>query len=208
MPGDYWQKFANIRVFFGYMAAHPGKKLLFMGGELGQFIEWRYDFGLDWKLLDYEMHRKIQHYVKALNSIYCEEPALWELDHVFEGFEWIDSNNYNQSIIVFMRKGKKAKDTIIIICNFTPMVYEGYRIGVPYSCNYIEIFNSDCQEFGGSGQKNTGVLGAQEQKWHSQQYSIEIKVPPLAVIYFKPANFLEEAEEAETVKLELELING
>jgi len=189
MPGDYWQKFANLRVFFGYMASHPGKKLLFMGGELGQFIEWRYAYGLDWLLLEYEMHRGIQHYVKTLNDIYLCEPALWELDHVPGGFEWIDCNNCNQSIIVFMRKGKKPSDTIIIVCNFTPVVYEGYRIGVPYSCNYTEIINSDWQEFGGSDQRNTGVLRAQEQKWQNQKYSIEIKVPPLSAVYFKSVDF-------------------
>lgn len=194
MPGDYLQKFANLRLFLGYMAAHPGKKLLFMGGELGQYIEWRFDSGLDWLLMDYEMHRKMQHYAKSLNEIYGREPALWELDHAFEGFEWIDPNNYNQSIIIFMRKGKKPKDTVIIICNFTPVVYEGYRIGVPYNCNYTELFNSDWQEFGGSEQKNVGVLCTQKQKWQNQQYSMEVKVPPLAIVYFKPVGIAEEAE--------------
>ncbi|MHB1394775.1 MAG: 1,4-alpha-glucan branching protein GlgB [Clostridia bacterium] len=212
MPGDYWQKFANLRVFLGYMAAHPGKKLLFMGGELGQFIEWRFDSSLDWLLLDYEMHRKMQNYVKALNGVYGKEPALWELDHVFDGFEWIDANNYNQSIIVFMRKGKSQKDTIITVCNFTPGVYEGYKIGVPYNCDYTEVFNSDCQEFGGSGQENTEIVTAQNQKWQNQKYSIDIKVPPLAVVYFKPVGLLEEeteeTEEVEASQLELELIKG
>lgn len=193
MPGDYWQKFANLRLFLGYMTTHPGKKLLFMGGELGQFIEWRFDSGLDWLLLDYEMHRKMQQYAKALNGIYGKEPALWELDHAFEGFEWIEPNNHSQSIIIFMRKGKNPKDTVIIICNFTTVVYEDYRIGVPYNCDYTELFNSDWQEFGGSDQKNTGVLSANNQKWQNQRYSIEIKVPPLAVVYFKPVG-IEEFE--------------
>jgi len=202
MPGDYWQKFANLRAFFGYMASHPGKKLLFMGGELGQFIEWRYACGLDWVLLEYEMHRKIQHYVKSLNDIYLSEPALWELDHVSGGFEWIDCNNCNQSIIVFMRKGKKPKDTIITVCNFTPVVYEDYRIGVPYSCNYTEILNSDRQEFGGSDQKNTGILRAERQKWQNQEYSVEIMVPPLSAVYFKPVDFVEKAEDEKAYELE------
>ncbi len=207
MPGDYWQKFANLRVFLGYMASHPGKKLLFMGGEIGQFIEWRFDSGLDWLLLDYDMHRKMQHYVKSLNKIYIKEPALWELDHSFEGFEWIDPNNYNQSIIIFMRKGKELKDTAIIICNFTPVVYDDYRIGVPYNCSYTELFNSDWQEFGGSGQKNSGLLSANRHKWQNQKYSIEIKVPPLAVVFFKPVGAVEEAEEAEEAEQpEFELI--
>lgn len=206
MPGDYWQKFANLRVFLGYMAVHPGKKLVFMGGEFSQFIEWKYDSGLDWLLLGYDMHKKMHHYVKSLNHLYGEERALWELDHVFEGFEWIDPNNFNQSIIVFMRKGKKPKDTIIAICNFTPIVYEEYRIGVPYICDYTEILNSDCQDFGGSGRKNTELLSAQRYTWQNQPFSIEIKVPPLAALYFKPVNLLEEElEKAEEVQLELEL---
>jgi 1,4-alpha-glucan branching enzyme len=204
MPGDYWQKFANLRVFLGYMVAHPGKKLLFMGGELGQFIEWRYDSGLDWLLLNYEMHREMQHYVKALNSFYSTERALWELDHVFEGFMWIDADNNSQSILVFMRKGKMPKDTLIIICNFTPEFYESYKIGVPYECNYTEIFNSDCKEFGGSEQRNTGVVSAKKQKWQNQQYSIEIKVPPLAVVFFKPVGILEGVEVEIEVKEEVE----
>lgn len=197
MPGDYWQKFANLRVFLGYMAAHPGKKLLFMGGELAQFIEWRYDTGLDWLLLDYEKHREMQHYVRQLNGVYRNEKALWEQDHVFEGFEWIDANNYEQSIIVFMRKGKTLSDTVIIVCNFTPVVYEDYKIGVPFMGDYLEIFNSDSTEFGGSGQLNAGRLTARSQKWHNQQYSIEIKVPPLAAVYFKPAGIIKQEAEVE-----------
>jgi len=204
LPGDYWQKFANLRVYLGYMAAHPGKKLIFMGGEFGQFIEWKYDSGLDWLLLGYDMHRKMQDYVRSLNGIYREEPALWEKDHVFEGFEWIDPNNFNQSIIVFMRKGKKVEDTVITICNFTPVVYEQYRIGVPYSCGYREILNSDLQAFGGSGRRNDGLLEATGHKWQNRPFSIEIKVPPLAVVYFKPVNprpeALEEAAELELIE--------
>jgi 1,4-alpha-glucan branching enzyme len=206
MPGDYWQKFANLRVFLGYMTAHPGKKLLFMGGELGQFIEWRYDHALDWMLLDYEMHRKVQNYVRALNHVYAKEPAFWELDHAFEGFEWIDSNNHNQSIIAFMRKGKKPKDTVIIICNFTPVSYEDFRIGVPYRCSYSELFNSDWYEFGGSGQRNTGILSARKQKWQDREYSINVKVPPLGAVFLKPVGIMEEeAEQAEEVQQELVL---
>ncbi len=204
MPGDYWQKFANLRVLFGYMAAHPGKKLLFMGGELGQFIEWRYDHPLDWVLLNYDMHRKLRHYVKTLNDFYGEEPALWEIDHSFEGFEWIVSNNFSQSIVVFIRKGKKPKDTVIVACNFTPKVYEVYRIGVPYNCGYTEVFNSDSIEFGGSGQKNKEILVCSKGNWHNRQYSIEIKVPPLAVVYLKPMYSEEKgAEQLEEVQIEL-----
>ncbi len=203
MPGDYWQKFANLRLFLAYMMSHPGKKLLFMGGEIGQFIEWRFDSALDWLLLDYDMHKKLHCYVRAVNSLYMKEPALWELDHVFEGFEWIDPNNFNQSIIVFMRKGKNPKDTIVIVCNFTPVVYDNYKIGVPINCSYEEIFNSDWQEFGGSDQRNTGELKAEKHKWHNQEYSIKIKIPPLAAIYLKPAAVLGEEEDEEAEVLEM-----
>lgn len=199
MPGDYWQKFANLRVLYGYMAVHPGKKLLFMGGELGQFIEWRYNFGLDWILLEYELHRKMQYYVKALNDLYKSEAALWELDHDNEGFEWIDPNNYNQSIVVFMRKGHKPEDTVIIACNFTPVAYDRYRTGVPYKCEYKEVFNSDWEEFGGSNCRNTSIIQSEACRWHNQEFSIEIKIPPLAAVYLKPVNYKPEKkrEEAE-----------
>ncbi|MGE5678363.1 MAG: 1,4-alpha-glucan branching protein GlgB [Pseudomonadota bacterium] len=197
MPGDYWQKFANLRAFLGYMAAHPGKKLLFMGGEFGQYIEWKYDSGLDWLLLGYDMHKKVHFYTRALNEIYLQEPALWEQDHEAQGFSWIDPNNFSQSIIVFLRRGKKREDTIIVICNFTPAVYEDYRIGVPYLCEYKEFLNSDWQEFGGSGQKNSTTLSARSFKWQNQPYSVEITVPPLAVVYFKPVNLQKEAEAAD-----------
>jgi 1,4-alpha-glucan branching enzyme len=157
-------------------------------------------------LLDYEMHRKVQNYVRALNHVYAKEPAFWELDHAFEGFEWIDSNNHNQSIIAFMRKGKKPKDTVIIICNFTPVSYEDFRIGVPYRCSYSELFNSDWYEFGGSGQRNTGILSARKQKWQDREYSINVKVPPLGAVFLKPAGIMEEeAEQAEEVQQELAL---
>ena len=202
MPGDYWQKFANLRVFLGYMAAHPGKKLLFMGGELGQYIEWRYDHPLDWMLLDFEMHRGMQNYVKMLNQVYAREPALWELDHVFEGFEWIDADNSMQSIITFLRKGKRPEDTVVAVCNFTPAVYEGYKIGVPYNCSYYEIFNSDRPEFGGSGFNNTGISSAVKKEWHNRQQMIKINVPPLAVLYLKPAAIPENERKMETVQLE------
>lgn len=197
MPGDYWQKFANLRVLYGYMTVHPGKKLLFMGGEIGQFIEWRYEGGLDWMLLDYEYHRKMQYYVKTLNNFYKSEAPLWELDHDIEGFEWIDPNNNNQSIIVFLRKSNKPGDVIIVLCNFTPVVYEKYRIGVPYKCGYKEVFNSDWEEFGGSGQRNPSIIQAEEYKWHNRDFSIEITVPPLAAVYFKPIDHrLKEVTEA------------
>lgn len=186
MPGDYWQKFANLRLFYGYMMAHPGKKLLFMGGEFGQFIEWRYAESLDWLLLDYPMHKALNLYVKELNSFYKEEKALWEVDHSYEGFQWIDHQNFQQSIISFMRIGKEKDDFIIVICNFTPVVYHNYKIGVPKFIHYKEVFNSDGETFGGSNVINDEVYKPNIENWHNQPYHIEITVPPLAAVFIKP----------------------
>ncbi|MEG6585392.1 1,4-alpha-glucan branching protein GlgB [Dendrosporobacter sp. 1207_IL3150] len=186
MPGDYWQKFANLRAFYGYWMAHPGKKLLFMGGEFGQFIEWKYYDSLDWHLLDYPMHKKLQDYTRALNKFYCEQAALWEIDCDWQGFEWIDCQDYNQSIIAFMRKSRKSDDYLIVVCNFTPVVHDDYRIGVPENISYAEVFNSDWEEFGGSGQRNGTIIEAKKNAWHNKQYSIDLKLPPLGVIYLKP----------------------
>ncbi|MGF7184022.1 1,4-alpha-glucan branching enzyme [Desulfitispora alkaliphila] len=185
MPGDYWQKFANLRAFYGYMMAHPGKKLLFMGGEFGQFIEWKYDSSLDWHLLDYDKHQKMHHFVRELNWFYRKESTLWELDHDWRGFEWIDPHDYSQSIISFMRRGNSVDDVMIVVCNFTPEVHGGYRVGVPQPGEYREIFNSDNQAYGGSGQENRGGIIAQDAQWHGQPHSLEITVPPLATIYLK-----------------------
>ncbi|OEF96296.1 1,4-alpha-glucan branching protein GlgB [Desulfuribacillus alkaliarsenatis] len=186
MPGDYWQKFASLRVFLGYMMTHPGKKLLFMGGEFGQFIEWNENQQLDWLLLDYEMHKKLQDYVRSLNHFYKCSQELWELDHEQAGFEWIDADNYEQSIIAFMRQTTNG-DYVIIICNFTPIVYHSYRVGVPENTTYIEAFNSDAIAYGGSGQRaSADVIQANNTKWHNQPYSIEVTVPPLAIIIIQP----------------------
>ncbi|RXI98763.1 1,4-alpha-glucan branching protein GlgB [Anaerobacillus alkaliphilus] len=188
MPGDYWQKFANLRVFLGYMATHPGKKLLFMGGEFGQFDEWKELEDLDWELLDYEMHLKMKRYVEKLNELYLNEKALWQLDHEQDGFEWIDPNNYEQSIISFIRKGLTEREQLIIICNFTPVVYHQYKIGVPLLTDYQEEFNSDSIEYGGSGQINTGLIKARDENWHNQAFTIEVTVPPLSISVFRPIN--------------------
>jgi len=185
MPGDYWQKFANLRILYCFMITHPGKKLLFMGGEFAQFLEWRYYSELDWVLLDFEMHRKFQEFVKRLNHFYLEEKSLWEQDYGWSGFQWVDPNNYEQSIIVFMRKAKNEEDFMIVVINFTPVVYENYRIGVPELGVFQEIFNSDLEMYGGSGQKNNSELQAESLSWHNQPYSIEIKVPPLGAIFLK-----------------------
>ncbi len=185
MPGDYWQKFANLRVLLGYMITHPGKKLLFMGGELGQFTEWKYQDQLEWFLLDFEMHRKLHDYVKKINSFYLEEEALWSWDYQREGFHWIDPHDYSQSIITFLRRGKGGR-LLLVVCNFTPVVHYGYRVGVPRWGEYREIFNSDDEIYGGSGQLNHGPLIAFEGNWHNQPYFLEMKIPPLAVSVLEP----------------------
>ncbi|RJX25597.1 MAG: 1,4-alpha-glucan branching protein GlgB [Dethiobacter sp.] len=185
MPGDYWQKFANLRALYGFMIAHPGKKLLFMGGEFGQFSEWRDQEGLDWNLLEYDMHRKLHFYVRELNHFYRKEKRLWELDHEDKGFQW-DPDDREQSIISFMRKAKNEDDFMIIICNFTPVVRNDYRLGVPYQVKYREIFNSDLEIYGGSGQVNLHIPEASTQRWHNQPCSITVKIPPLATIILEP----------------------
>ena len=185
MPGDYWQKFANLRVFYAYMFAHPGKKLLFMGGEFAQFIEWNYNKELDWFLLDYEMHRKTHHYIRELNHLYRNEKSLYEVDNDYKGFSWIDHQNYEQSIIAFMRKGEDEKDFIIVICNFTSVVRHNYKVGVPIQGEYEEVFNSDLEKYGGSGVRNTGGIKANSLKWNNQPFSIEVTIPPLGAMYIK-----------------------
>jgi 1,4-alpha-glucan branching enzyme len=187
MPGDYWQKFANFRTFMGYMMAHPGKKLVFMGQEIAQFIEWRYYEGLEWHLLDFAMHRKFQLYIKDLNRLYLRERALWEVDHDWRGFSWIDCHNAEQSILIFSRQGQKRSDFLIAICNFTPCYYESFRIGLPNLFQtYQEVINSDAVIYGGSGRENSDLLKAEEIPWHNYPNSLEIKMPPLAFLLLKP----------------------
>ncbi|NMB00271.1 MAG: 1,4-alpha-glucan branching protein GlgB [Firmicutes bacterium] len=191
MPGDYGQKFAGLRALLGYMMGHPGKKLLFMGYEFGQFIEWKYDEDLDWHLLDYPMHRKLWEYNKALNQFYKEQPALWELDHSWDGFEWIDANDSEQSVLSFIRRAKDPQDFIIVVVNFAPIVRENYRIGVPEPGSYVEIFNSDDERWGGGGQTSNNELKSAELTWHGKGYSLEIKLPPLAAVFLGKVQVLE-----------------
>lgn len=186
MPGDYWQKFAGLRNLVGYQMGHPGKKLMFMGGELAQFIEWRYDAELDWLLLDYDMHKKYQEYVRSINKLYRQEKALWENDHDWAGFEWIDADNKDQSILVFCRRAKNPKDFLIMLINFQPVSYENFRIGVPQKGIYQEIFNSDAEAFGGLNQLNRTPIVTEKVEWHGKMFSLRIKVPPLATVIFKP----------------------
>jgi len=197
MPGDYWQKFAGLRAFFGYWMAHPGKKLLFMGGEFAQFIEWNFDDSLDWHLVQqYPLHTKMQKYSKTLNKFYCDHKPFWQVDFDWNGFEWIDCNDSQNSVISFMRKAEDIDDFIVVICNFTPEVHHDYRIGVPYKGTYAEVFNSDCEEFGGSGVKNEGVLATEEVRWQEREQSIVLTLPPMATIYLRLKDVKKNSEKS------------
>ncbi|WP_370621923.1 1,4-alpha-glucan branching protein GlgB [Bacillus sp. JCM 19034] len=185
MPGDQWQKFANLRLLYGYMMTHPGKKLLFMGGELALYSEWKDQEQLDWHLLDYPLHKAMYDYVKEVNHFYKQQPALYECDHEPKGFEWIDPHNIDQSIIVFLRRGKIKNQELIIICNFTPNVYYDYKVGVPHPGTYQEVFNSDATKFGGSNQLNDGKSFSFPARWHGYNQHIKVKIPPLAISIFQ-----------------------
>jgi 1,4-alpha-glucan branching enzyme len=205
MPGDYWQKFAGLRGFFGYWMAHPGKKLLFMGGEFAQFAEWNFDDSLDWHLVqEFDMHRKMQAYCRALNKFYVDTRAFWQVDFDWNGFQWIDPNDNNNSIVSFIRKAEDSNDFVICISNFTPEVHQDYRIGVPAKGSYIEVFNSDGEDFGGSGVKNAGEIQSQDVPWHNREQSIKLTIPPLSTIYLRlkrqdgsNASFPEVNEQVE-----------
>ncbi len=184
MPGDYEQKFAGIRAFISYMMAHPGKKLIFMGTEFGQFKEWDFKNELDWLLLDYDKHKKLQEFFKKINHFYLNNSPLWEVDYSWEGFSWISNDDYKQSVISFRRIDKKGKE-IIAVCNFQPVLRENYRIGVPYEGIYTEVFNSNSIEFGGEGISNEKQIVSDSIKMHGYEQSISIKIPPLSVIYIK-----------------------
>jgi len=186
MPGDYWRKFAQLRLLYGYFATHPGKKLLFMGGEFGQFSEWKDLEQLDWHLEDYDMHRKVKIYTKELLKIYKKFKPLYELDNNPEGFEWIDANNSDQRIFSFIRRGIKENDCLVVVCNFSEDVYQGYNIGVPLLTSYKEEFNSDRQEFGGSNQVNKKQVQAIEEPFHGKPYHISITIPPFGISILRP----------------------
>lgn len=182
MPGEYEEKFANLRTFFGYMMAHPGKKLLFMGQEFGQFIEWNEAKELDWLLLSYEKHAQLANYVKTLNHFYTETPALWQIDYSWEGFQWVVADDKDQSIIVFRRLDDDGRE-VLIACNFTPVARPGYRFGVPRAGTYKELLSSDAVEFGGTGLHNPPIR-AKKKAAHGQEYSIEVTLPPMSTVYF------------------------
>ncbi|MCM8787842.1 MAG: 1,4-alpha-glucan branching protein GlgB [Candidatus Omnitrophica bacterium] len=186
MPGDDWQKFANLRLLFSYMYTHPGKKLLFMGSELGQWKEWDHLNSLDWHILEYSAHQGIKDLVKDLNFLYRSLPALYQLDFEPEGFSWVDFSDWEKSIISYFRKSKNSKQILLVVCNFTPVVHHNYRIGVPIKSFWKEIFNSDDKKYGGSGVTNAQFILAKDIPFHNLPYSIELTLPPLAAIILKP----------------------
>lgn len=184
MPGSYDEKFAGVRAFLGYMMAHPGKKLMFMGQEFGQFIEWNYEKGLDWLLLDYPKHRALQNYFKKINEFYKANPAFWQIDYSWEGFSWISSDDKDNSVITFRRIDEKGKE-IIVVCNFTNVERCDYRIGIPKKGAYKIVFNSDDVDFGGEGKGNKGKLKTESINMHGFEQSISLDLPPMSAIYIK-----------------------
>ncbi len=185
MPGDNWQRFANLRALYGYMFGHPGKKLLFMGDEFGQWDEWYHEVELDWNLLDNPMHQGVQKWISDLNNFYRNEPAVFELDFSAEGFEWIDFRDSEQSIISFIRKGRSTNCTIVVVCNFTPVPRYNYLVGVPRGGFWGEVLNSDALIYGGSGHGNLGGVRATPIPIHGRLHSISLTLPPLGVLFFK-----------------------
>ncbi|WP_150271541.1 1,4-alpha-glucan branching protein GlgB [Paenibacillus tepidiphilus] len=186
MPGSYEQKFAGLRLLLGYQATHPGKKLLFMGGEFGQFIEWKDQDQLDWLLLDYESHRRMLAFTAALNKLYVTEKALWELDHDMAGYQWLTADDSAQSVLSYVRRGKRPVDTLIVLVNFQPVERRNYRIGVPRQGVYEELFSSENTAFGGSGFHNP-PLKSVKVEWHNQTHSLELTLPPLSFVVLKKA---------------------
>jgi len=185
MPGDRWQKFAHLRLLYGFMNAHPGKKLLFMGGEFGQWREWTEIFSLDWHLLELEEHRSLQRFVRDSNRLYCHETALHQSDASLGGFQWIDYQDVDHSITSFVRRDAEGSSCVVVVCNFTPVPRHGYRVGLPGPGRYHQILNSDWKIYGGSGVDNPIPLDAEEITWQSASWSALMELPPLGVLYWR-----------------------
>ena len=201
MPGEYSQKFAGMRTMFGYMMAHPGKKLLFMGQEFGQFIEWNFEKELDWQLLSYESHRKLQAFVRDLNRFYAENSPMWEIDDSWDGFQWLVHDDNTQNIIVFRRTNDDGED-VIAICNFAPVERDNYRFGIPEEKNYEIALNSDDVRYGGQGIKEKEVILSEKIPMHGKANSIAVNIPPMSVMYLKPSKIQPESEEDTVIDLE------
>ncbi|MCL4127754.1 UNVERIFIED_CONTAM: hypothetical protein GTU68_002148 [Idotea baltica] len=185
MPGDEWQRFANLRLLYGYMFTHPGTNLVFMGGEFGQYNEWDFQKSLDWNLLEFDPHKNTQLFFKDLNKFYQNTPALYEKAFSHEGFEWISLDDSKNCILSYIRKGHDSENDVVVICNFTPSTVEKYNIGLPRKGKIKEIFNSDSEKYGGSGYGNTRQITLKKKEEHGKPYSATIKVPPLSVVVFK-----------------------
>jgi 1,4-alpha-glucan branching enzyme len=188
MPGDRWQKFANLRAYFGFMWGHPGKKLLFMGGEFAQDSEWSHERSLDWHLLDDHMHRGVQSLVRDLNRLYRATPALHVYDAEGRGFEWVDASDNEASVLSFLRWGHEGDAPVLVVCNFTPVPRENYRIGVPRGGKWVERINTDSHDYGGSGVGNGGEVVADDISWHGRPYSLNLTLPPLGTLILAPAD--------------------
>lgn len=185
MPGDEWQRFANLRALYSYMFTHPGSKLLFMGGEFGQSDEWNFRESLDWHLLQYDYHSGVKKLITDLNKLYKSQPALYEKQFKSEGFEWIEHNDAQNSVLSYVRKGNSKKDNLLIVCNLTPVIRDTYRVGLPGKCTLKQIFNSDFKKYGGSGVSNTKQITSEDKAWQYRNHSAEIKLPPLGVVVFQ-----------------------
>jgi 1,4-alpha-glucan branching enzyme len=185
MPGDEWQQFANARAFLAYMWTHPGKKLLFMGQEIGQRSEWNSSEGVQWELLQFDVHRKLQTMMRELNRFYRAHPALYQVDFHYSGFEWVDFHDADNSIIAFLRRAEDPKDFLLICCNFTPVPRDKYGFGVPEPGAYREIFNTDSEWFGGSNMGNGNPVESKPVPRHGREHSISITLPPLGVVVFQ-----------------------
>ncbi len=186
MPGDLWQKFANLRALYGYMWAHPGKKLLFMGCEIAQWREWCHDESLDWHLLQWDSHAGVQRLMGDLNRLYKNEPSLHQVDFDWQGFEWLELHDWENSVLAFMRRGRKPDDIMVVVCNFTPVPREGYRIGVPLGGVYREVLNTDSSFYGGSNVGNAGEVRTYDEPYAGRPHHLSLRLPPLGVIYLKP----------------------
>ncbi len=184
MPGDEWQRFANLRALIGYMYGHPGKKLLFMGAEFGQVREWHHDESLEWHVLQFPLHKGVQRWVQDINRLYKNEPALYERDFSWDGFEWIDFHDNAQSVLSFIRKAPNG-DIILCVGNLTPQPRYNYRVGVPRGGRWEEMLNSDAAVYGGAGHGNCGGFDADQWPVHSQPFSLNLTLPPLGFIFFK-----------------------
>jgi 1,4-alpha-glucan branching enzyme len=196
MPGDRWQQLANLRAYLSFMWSHPGKQLLFMGSEFGQLSEWSQERGLDWWITEQPSHKSIQALVHSLNKVYLENPALWQLDHDWHGFTWIDGGHAEANALSFLRWDTEG-NPIACVINFAGNPHENFKVGLPFDGEWVEIFNSDAAEFGGSGVGNQGKIVANGEGSHGQPHSADITVPPLAAVFFKPSSLPRSKKAAK-----------